>query len=295
MKRNIPFLRFRFIAYIVSLAMFIIFLSVTIPRGGLNWGIDFVGGIKLRAQFAEGVTAGDIRSKLQDNGINASVQAIGVEEKNAYVISTKLLTEDLDADKSFDQLWTVVSTSFPGVNQLGLDSVGPTIGEYLKKSAIRLSVIAVVLMMVYLAFRFELMYSLGAMAALFHDLLLALLFCGLMQVEINTSVIAALLTIFGYSVNDTIVIFDRIRENVENETSPIFSDVINIGISQSISRTLLTSLTTLFAVLALYLLGGDTINDFALVLLFGVLVGTYSSIYVASPVVLFFNKVFHKQ
>lgn len=295
MKRNIPFLRFRYVAYIVSLTLFVVFLAVTIPRGGLNWGIDFVGGIKVRAQFSQDVGATDIRAKLTENGIPASVQQIGAENDNSYVISTKLLTDDINTEKSYEKLWGAITSAFPGVKQLSLDSVGPTIGDYLKGSAIKLSIIAVAFMMVYLAFRFELKYSLGAMAALFHDLALALLFCGVMQVEINTSVIAALLTIFGYSVNDTIVIFDRIRENTENETSPIFSEVINIGISQSISRTLLTSLTTLFAVLALYLLGGDTINDFALVLLFGIFVGTYSSIYIASPVVLFFNKVFHKK
>jgi preprotein translocase subunit SecF len=295
LKRNIPFLKFRYIAYAVSLVLFVVFIGVTIPRGGLNWGIDFVGGVNLRVQFPQDVEIQEIRTALSDKGINASVQSIGVDENNSYVISTKLLTDDKNAEPTYQKLWETLNSSFSGIVQLSNDSVGPTIGDYLKRSAIRLSIIAVVLMMVYLAFRFEFMYSLGAMAALFHDLILALLFCGLMQIEINTSVIAALLTIFGYSVNDTIVIFDRIRENVENETSPIFSDVINIGISQSISRTLLTSLTTLFAVLALYLLGGDTINDFALVLLFGVVVGTYSSIYIASPVVLAFNKVLHKK
>ncbi len=274
--------------------MLVVFTSLTVMQGGLNWGIDFVGGIKLRVAFSEGVDAAGIRKTLSDNGIEASVQRIGAETRNSYVISTKLLTDDKNTEKSYDRLWGIISSEFPGVEQLALDSVGPTIGDYLKRSAIRLSVIAVILMMIYLAFRFELKYSLGAMAALFHDLILAVLFCGMLRIEINTSVIAALLTIFGYSVNDTIVIFDRIRENVENETTPIFSDVINIGISQSISRTLLTSLTTLFAVLALYILGGDTINDFALVLMFGVCVGTYSSVYVASPVVLFCNNIFHK-
>ncbi|MDA3899443.1 MAG: protein translocase subunit SecF [Spirochaetes bacterium] len=296
MKQKIlPFLRFKYVAYAVSVSLFALFLAITIPQGGLNWGIDFVGGVKVRAQFDSGVSVSDVRSSLQDGGLNVSVQTIGSEETNELVISTKLLAGSEDTEETYNLLWGTLKSDFPTVVQLSNDSVGPTIGDYLKKSALKLVIIAMALMMIYLSFRFELKYAIGAMAALVHDLTLAVLFCGMMNVEINVQVIAALLTIFGYSVNDTIVIFDRIRENAENETSPIFADVINIGISQSISRTLLTSLTTLFAVMSLYLIGGDTINDFALILLFGIFVGTYSSIYVASPVVLALTHLFDKK
>ncbi|MBN2434140.1 MAG: protein translocase subunit SecF [Spirochaetes bacterium] len=295
MKQKIlPFLRFKYVAYAVSAGLMVLFLAITVPQGGLNWGIDFVGGVKIRAQFESGVSISDVRSTLQKSGLNASVQTIGNDENNEFVISTKLIEGSENTESTYELLWNTLKTDYPAVVQLANDSVGPTIGDYLKQSAFKLVIIAVVLMMIYLAFRFEFKYALGAMIALAHDLVLAVLFCGMMNVEINVQVIAALLTIFGYSVNDTIVIFDRIRENAENETSPIFADIINIGISQSISRTLLTSLTTLFAVLSLYLLGGDTINDFAMVLLFGIFVGTYSSIYVASPVVLTYTKIMDK-
>jgi len=126
----------------------------------------------------------------------------------------------------------------------------------------------------------------GVIAALVHDVSLSLAFCGLLQLEINIPVIAALLTIFGYSANDTIVVFDRIRENVQIKSKQTFREIIDRSISQSMSRTLLTSLTTLFAVFALYMLGGDVINDFAVTLLFGIFIGTYSTLYIASPVVL---------
>lgn len=271
--------------------MLVVFLGIALSRGGLSMGIDFVGGIKLRVKFSNAVDIGNVRSALSGEGLKAEVQQIGSADKHEYIISSKLLDDSGSTEATSSKIWNAITKQYPGAEELANDSVGPTIGVYLKKEAIKYSIIAVLLMMLYLAFRFEFKYSVGAMAALLHDLVLATLFCGIAGIEINTQVIAALLTIFGYSVNDTIVIFDRVRENVENETSPLFADVINIGISQSISRTLLTSLTTLFAVLALYLLGGDTINDFALVLLFGIFVGTYSSIYVASPVVLMLSKL----
>ena len=177
---------------------------------------------------------------------------------------------------------------------MSVETVGPAIGDFLRKTAVKLFLVTLVLITFYLTFRFEFKFSVGAIVALVHDLSLSVAFCGMMGVEINIPVIAAFLTIFGYSVNDTIVVFDRIRENIEVKSKQTFIEVINKSISQSISRTLLTSLTTLFAVFSLYILGGDVINDFALVLLFGIVVGTYSSIYIASPVLLGWEKIFSK-
>jgi len=185
---------------------------------------------------------------------------------------------------------------FNGVEFLSSEDVGPAIGDFLRKSAISLFAWAMIFMAVYLAFRFELKYSFGALAALVHDITLSVAFCGFAGVEISIPVIAALLTIFGYSINDTIVIFDRIRENSSHTSSKLtYLEVINKSITQSISRTLLTSLTTLFAVLSLYLLGGKVLNDFAVVLLFGIFVGTYSSVYVASPILIYAEKFLVKK
>lgn len=291
MEKNIPFLKYRYIAYAVSFLMLLVFSIYTIPQGGLNWGIDFVGGVKLTAAFPSGVNSEAIMKQLKAEDISASVQQIGLQEKNEYIISTKLLTDSESSEDSYKILETAISKEFPNFNKLGVETVGPAIGAFLKKEAFKLSIIAIVMMMLYLAVRFELKYSFGAVAALIHDVLLSVMFCGLMGIEINVPVIAALLTIFGYSVNDTIVIFDRIRENVEAGSAHSFLDIINKGISQSISRTLLTSFTTLLAVASLYFLGGESINDFALVLLFGIFVGTYSSIYIASPVVVLWNRL----
>jgi len=291
----IDFLRFRFIAIGFSLVLFVLFISSIVASGGINWGIDFVGGVKITAKFEQNVTIGSIRETLNSNNISGTVQQIGKEELNEYIISTKLLEEGESAEESANILKGVIDSNFKNVEILGTETVGPAIGEFLKKSAIKLFGIALLLMMFYLSFRFEVKYSVGAIAAVVHDILLSFVFCGFANIEIDIPVIAALLTIFGYSINDTIVIFDRVRENNQVQSKLTLSDVVNKSITQSISRTLLTSITTLFAVLSLYLMGGDIISGFAAVLLFGILIGTYSTIYIASPVVLGWEKMVAKK
>jgi preprotein translocase subunit SecF len=286
LERIIGFLQYRFVAIALSFLLFIFLLTATIINGGVNWGIDFVGGVKIIAHFDKDVSIAQIRDVLSDNGIKSMVQNIGTGAKNEFIISTKLLSKGESSEQSFDILKGVLSKNFKKIEYLSIETVGPAIGDFLKREAFKLFSIALIMMALYLSFRFEVKYAIGAVAALIHDISLAVVFCGLMQLEINIPIIAAILTIFGYSANDTIVVFDRIRENVQVKSKQTFLEVINKSISQSISRTLLTSLTTLFAVFALYLLGGDVINDFALIILFGIFVGTYSSIYIASPVVL---------
>ena len=286
MDRIIGFLQYRYVAIALSFLLFLFLLTATIINGGVNWGIDFVGGVKIIARFDKDVSITQIRDILSDNGIKSMVQNIGTGAKNEFIISTKLLSRGESSEKSFDILKGVLNKNFKKIEYLSIETVGPAIGDFLKREAFKLFSIALIMMALYLSFRFELKYAIGAVAALVHDISLAVVFCGLMQLEINIPVIAAILTIFGYSANDTIVVFDRIRENVQIKSKQTFLEVINKSVTQSISRTLLTSLTTLFAVFALYLLGGDVINDFAITLLFGIFVGTYSSIYIASPVVL---------
>jgi len=289
LKRTIEFLKYRYIAIGISVAMFIIFTAFTIGRGGLNFGIDFVGGVKIIASFDEKVNEGDIRGALK--GMNPLVQQIGEMEKNEFIISTKLSQQDEKTRKNLDEVKSILTGRFKTIQFLSEENVGPAIGNILKKSAIKLFIVALVLMTIYLSFRFEFKYSVGAMAALVHDIVLSLAFIGFAGVEMNIPVVAALLTIFGYSVNDSIVIFDRIRENTQAKSKQTFLEVINRSISQSFNRTLLTSLTTLFAVASLYFLGGEVLNEFAKVLLFGIFVGTYSSIYIASPVLLSWEKI----
>ncbi len=274
--------------------MIVIFIAGTVAKGGLNYGIDFVGGMKIIAKFQDNsVNEKVIREALSD--FNPLVQQIGEESKNEYVISVKLSdgTQKGGQDESTIRqaaIKKVLNAKFKGMTIESEENVGPAIGDFLKKSAFKLFVIAVILMTFYLTFRFEFKYSIGAMAALLHDIAASVAFCGFAGVEISIPVVAALLTIYGYSVNDTIVIFDRIRENTQAKSKQLFVEVINKSITQSITRTLLTSLTTLFSVLALYFLGGEVLNEFAKVLLFGIFVGTYSSVYIASPVLVGWEK-----
>jgi len=293
--KSINFLKYKTVAIVMSLLMIGIFFGGTVSKGGLNYGIDFVGGLKIIAKFSNNdVNEKTIRETLSD--FSPTVQQIGENSKNEFIISTKLgddakANEGKTDSNGQNEIKNTLKKKFPGVSFISEENVGPAIGNFLKKSAVKLFVVAVVLMMFYLSFRFEMKYSIGAIVALIHDITASVAFCGIAGVEINIPVVAALLTIFGYSVNDTIVIFDRIRENNLVKGKLLFSEVINKSITQSISRTLLTSLTTLFAVLALYLLGGEVLNDFAMVLLFGIFVGTYSSVYIASPVLVAWEKL----
>ena len=151
------------------------------------------------------------------------------------------------------------------------ETVGPAIGDYLRKSAWKLTLMAVILMSIYLSFRFEFKYAVGGMVCLVHDMLMSIAFCGIMGIEMNIQVLAALLTLYGYSINDTIVIFDRIRETDELKSKITFEDVMNRAITQTLSRTILTGITTLFAVLMLFFFGGEVLHDFAFVLFFGII------------------------
>jgi len=263
----------------------------TYRNGGFNWGIDFVGGIKLTIKFEQGVDTAQIRKVLTQNKISAVIQQVGKEEDNEYLISTKLASRTENVEESTKELKTVIQNNFKNVEILSIETVGPAIGDFLKKSAGKLIALSIIIMTLYLAFRFELKYSIGAMVALVHDVILSVLFCGFAGIEINIPIVAAILTIYGYSVNDTIIIFDRVRENLQIKTKQTFVDVIDKSITQTISRTLLTALTTLFAVFALYMIGGEGLNDFASVLLFGIIIGTYSSMYIASPFVLYWEKM----
>lgn len=293
MERSYPFLKFKWVALGISTSLFLFFLAGTIINGGFNMGVDFVGGIKIITSFDKGVDEGSIRSALKE--FSPSVQRIGSDEKNNFIISTKAIAGKVSSADITEKIKSILTAKYKNVVFLSVENVGPAIGDFLKKSAGKLILISLILMSVYLSFRFEIKYAAGAMVALVHDIAISLVFCGFAGVEMNVPVIAAFLTIFGYSVNDTIIIFDRIRENVNTQTKISYPDLINKSINQTLTRSILTSLTTLFAVIALYVLGGEGLNDFALVLLIGIFVGTYSTLYVASPTLLIWDRVFKKK
>jgi preprotein translocase subunit SecF len=286
-KSAIDFLKYRKYFLALSLVLIVGFSIGTALQGGFNFGIDFVGGVKITALFERKTDENTIRNALKKYG--PTVQQIGAEDKNEYIISMKL-PKGQDAEKLSENVKSDLKSNISHVTFGQVENVGPTIGNILKRDALKALVIALILMSIYLAFRFEVKYSVGTLLAVLHDITIALVFCGVTGIEINVPVVAAILTIFGYSVNDTIVIFDRIRENSHGTSKLTLLEVVNKSINQSLSRTLLTSLTTLFAISALYFLGGKVLNEFALVMLFGIFVGTYSSVYIASPILIVWER-----
>jgi len=275
-----------------------IFIAGAMFKGGFNYGIDFVGGYKIIAKFQDNsINEGTIRKALTD--FNPTVQKIGEASKNQFIITTKLEnttvasaqnSSDQTSNTKYDIMKKTLNEKFSGVIIDSEETVGPAIGDYLRKSAWKLTLMAIVLMSIYLAFRFEVKYAVGGMISLLHDMVMSISFCGMMGIEINVQILAALLTLYGYSINDTIVIFDRIRETDTLRGKTTFEDVINKAITQTLTRTLLTGVTTIFAVLVLFLIGGEVLHDFSLVLLFGILAGTFSSIYIASPFTLWWER-----
>jgi preprotein translocase subunit SecF len=284
---NIQFIKNRRYAYIFSLIMLISFSAIAIKRGGMNWGIDFTGGVKVVAQFDKGIDIGSVRQAFDKASLAASVQQQTTStDRNEFIVAIKLLKHDKHGDQSAAKLKEVLASSFPTSKISQIEMVGPTIGDYLRKSAWKMTLMCIVMMTIYLAFRFEFRFSVGAMAALLHDVILSVLLAAACQVEFDIPVLAAILTIFGYSVNDTIVIFDRIRERMHAGSTVPFPELVNTSINQTLSRTVITVFCTLLSVIALFFLGGEVLHGFSLVLIFGFVIGAYSSIFIASPVVL---------
>ncbi|MDP8268632.1 MAG: protein translocase subunit SecF [Candidatus Tenebribacter davisii] len=293
-KTKIDFIGKRRIAFAISVIVIIAgIVSLGINKGP-KYSIDFTGGVSLEldltpvAEGAQEIEAQEIRDALTKAGIEeAEIQEIkGSEGKKFVLIKTKVVGGE--KDKTSIKVINVIKKEFPGnVDDETLirlqEEVGPKIGEELKGKAILAIFWALLGIILYIWWRFELTFGLAAVAALFHDILITVGIFSILGKEISLSIVAALLTIVGYSLNDTIVVFDRIREDLKIFRKEPYGEVINHSINETLSRTIITSLTTFVVVLSLYLFGGSVIHDFAFALLVGVVVGTYSSIFVASP------------
>ncbi|MDP8258335.1 MAG: protein translocase subunit SecD [Candidatus Aadella gelida] len=273
---NIQFIKIRKIAYTFSAIVIILGMSLFIQRGAKNYGIDFTGGTLQQLKFTENVSIEKVRGVLEDIGLgDSSIQKFG-EGKEIIIRSFGGKTDEIVAS---------LKDKF-GKNKLDVmrvESVGPAVGEDLRRAAVKALIFAIIGICVYISFRFEFRFAITAIIALIHDVAISLGLLALTGREISLPVIAALLTIVGYSINDTIVLFDRIREDRKIMRKAGQEEIINTSINQTLSRTVLTSITTLLVVLALFVFGGKVIHDFSFVLLVGVIVGTYSSIFIASP------------
>ena len=253
-----------------------------ILKGGPNLSIDFTGGTIAQLKFEKEVKIINLRTKLMESGFdNAEI----VEFGNPKEVLIKMQTSG-----SSNEISENLNLAFGDTFILRrVESVGPKIGKELQSDAIFAIILALSMILIYIAFRFDFFYAIGSVIALIHDVLITIGIFSLLEYEINLSIIAAFLTIVGYSLNDTIVVFDRIRENIPKHMKRTLKEVINISLNQTLSRTLITSFTTLMVVVILFIWGGEVIHLFAFALIMGVFVGTYSSIFVASPVMLYFE------
>jgi preprotein translocase subunit SecF len=283
-KTNIDFMGKRHIAFVVSgvLSLLGLVAVVQISRGAANMGIDFAGGTAVQLKFEEPIRIDDARKALESNGLtNAELQEF--VEGNKILVRVKASTT-LE-EKIADRVVAVFSKEFPN-NRFVVDSsteIGPTVGEKLQQDALKAVLISFALIIVYIAFRFEFRFGVAAAVATFHDVLAVLGTFYVLDKEITLLVVTALLTLAGYSLTDTVVVFDRVRENLRLRRREGIEAVINSSVNQVLSRTIVTSLTVVLVLIPLTVAGGEVLHDFSLALLWGVIVGTYSSVFVASP------------
>ncbi|MDD3725688.1 MAG: protein translocase subunit SecF [Candidatus Ratteibacteria bacterium] len=269
----------RKIAYIFSLVVIIWGMVVFGMRGKDNFGVDFVGGDMLNIEFQQSVTPSELRNRLKDINIGSySVQTLGTEGKRFIIKSGPGTSE-----KILKALETTYGADFSVKEK---SSVSPSMSVSLRKKALYSFFIGLIGILLYLTIRFEFRFAVGATLAIFHDMLFVVAVLALTKKQIDASVIAALLTIAGYSANDTVVIFDRIRENIRKIRSDDYISLFNKSINETLSRTILTVLTTIFIVIIFFFIGGETLHTFAFSLLVGFITGTYSSVFIASAIVI---------
>jgi len=271
------------IAMIISVILVLSSYGLLITKG-LNFGVDFAGGTIVQVQYTQDAPIDVMRKQLATNAMfkGASITEFGSPDE--VIIRLKTSSKDISKD-----VGDVTRAALQGTGDFKIrrvDIVGPKVGDELREKGVMSLLLAMLGILIYVAFRFEWRFAVASIIALVHDVSIALGALALTQIDVNLDVLAALLTILGYSLNDTIIVFDRIREGITDTKSSNLSDVIDESVTKTLSRTTLTSLTTFFVVLTLFMFGGEIIHSFGFTLLVGVVVGTYSSIFVASPILL---------
>ena len=276
---NVPFLKFRKIFYIVSLVMVLVSVGLFFTKG-LNFGIDFRGGILVEIKTDGPANIGALRDNLGSLGLgDVSIQEFGEPDD----VLIQLQRQDGDEKAQMTALAQVTEALGDSVTIRRSELVGPKVGDELKEAGIYSVVISLLLIMVYIWFRFEWQFAVASVIALLHDVLITIGFFVITGVQFDLATLAAILTVAGYSINDTVVVFDRIREYLRKFRKMELTDLLDLSINSTLSRTTMTSFTTLLALIALFAFGGEAIRGFTMALIFGIVVGTYSSICVASP------------
>lgn len=291
---KLPFLKQRFIAFGLSAAL-IILSAIMFFGPGLNKGIDFEGGIMLEVGFKEAPDLADMRGALGGLGLGqVALQTFGADDD--ILIRVQRQEGGSEAQKAaVDKIKANLEADHGEVSYRRIEFVGPTISAELVQTAIQAVLVSIVAILIYIWLRFEWHYSIGAIAALAHDVVLTIGMFAITGIEFNVASVAAILTIVGYSINDTVVVYDRIRENFRKYKKLEVKDLLDLSINETLARTVMTSVTTLLALVALFIFGGEVIRGFATAMIFGVLVGTYSSIFVAAPILLQIGLTHHNE
>ncbi len=278
------------IAIGISLLLILIGVGNLIMQGGPKLGIEFKGGTSIQLQFDKPIEVTELRKAVSSIKTfkDSRIQSFGGTNQQ-FIIYTKASTSSTTKNIEGELKQALDKYFHSGYKIMKVDMVGPKIGKEFRDKGIEAVIIALIAILIYISIRFQYRFALGAITALFHDVLITVGFLSLFGYEFTLDVVAAILTIVGYSINDTIVIYDRIREKVKNNRKLSNVEAINKGVSETLSRTILTAGTTLFVVLALYLFGGHALKGMSFALLVGIISGTYSSIFIASPVLLIFK------
>lgn len=282
-KTNIDFMGWKKVSFTIA-ALFIalgLVGIVQVARQKANLGIDFVGGTTVQLSFKEALKVDQARAALEKNGFaGASVQEVG--EANTILIKVR------ETEGTSDKIQTIFKQEFPNnpsdPDNMQITEIGPVIGQALQKDALVAIVVSLLAIVLYIALRFEFKFGVAAAFATFHDVMAVLGIFYLLNWEINLLIVTALLTLAGYSLTDTVVVFDRIRENLKKAKRDPLPKLVNTSINEVLSRTIITSMTVVLVLVPLVLFGGDVLHDFSIALLMGVLIGTYSSVFVASPI-----------
>lgn len=282
-KYRFDFLKYRYVWLAVSVIYLVIGLAAYFIKGGFNYHIDFTGGAELRVSFEKELDTADLRSVLSSRGWkDAVIQNVGSTNRE-FIIRVGALTADTES-KIKNDLQEGVSGNKATIDNI--QWVSAEVGKDITWNALVAVALSLLILLLYIAVRFEFRFGIGAVAAMVHDILAILVFLIITGEPVSLHVLASVLAVLGYSINDTIVIFSRIRENFAKMRGVSEEEIANLSINQTLSRTLLTSGATLLSVLAILVLGGETLWGLALVMFVGIVVGTYSSIYIASPVML---------
>ena len=284
-KSNINFVGARWTCLTISGLIILAGIVTLIFRGGPDWSIDFRGGLDIQLRFESPVADGQVRAALTGMNVGEVKTISSLGQPDEILVRLKVAE---NSEETQQQVLTKLNAAFPGnkAEVRNVDVVGPKVGSELRRQAIISAIVACILILIYISWRFHFEYALGGITALVHDTLVTLAFITFFNFEFSLSVLAAILTLLGFSINDTIVVYDRIRENLKKLRQMRLAEIINLSVNETLSRTIITSLTVFLAVLVLFIFGGPVLRGFSFTMLVGVLIGTYSSIFVAAPVVL---------